>query len=118
MYSPPTHSQAHRSTLPLPWTCTICRVEPIRHGDNQHVDGGGGDVVQLCETSASTTDNAKRVGFVEDEAVLIPLLELELGNAISKQYGEALTELTSFGMSIIAPSFSKMPSVTINLLTL
>ena len=73
--------------------------------------------MQLCETSASTIDNAKRVGFIEDEAVLIPLLELELGNAISKQYDEALTELTSFGMSITAPSFSKMPSMTINLLS-
>ena len=112
-----THSQAHRDTLPPPWACTICCAEPIHHGANQHVDGGGGDVVQLCETSASTTDNARRVGFIEDEAVLIPLLELELGNAISKQYGEALTELTSFGMSIIAPSFSKMASVTINLLS-
>lgn len=68
-----------------------CCAEPIRHGADQHVDGGGGDVVQLCETSASTADNAKRVGFIEDEAVFIPLLELELGNAVSKQYDEALT---------------------------
>ena len=79
------HIQAHRNTLPPPWACTICWAEPIRHGANQHVDGGGGDVVQLCEISASTTDNAKRVGFIEDEAVLIPLLGLELGTAISKQ---------------------------------
>ena len=113
-----TYSQAHRRTLSPPWACIICCAEPVRHRANQHVDGGGGDVVQLRETSASTTDNAKRVGFVEDEAVLIPLVELELGNAISKRYDEALTELTSFGMSIMAPSFSKMPSVTINLLTL
>ena len=111
-----TYSQAHRRTLP-PWACTICCAEPIRHEANQHVDGGGGDVVQLCETSASTTDVAKRVGLIEDEGVLIPLLELDLGNAISKQYDEALTELTGFGVSIIAPSFSKTPSMTINVLS-
>ena len=83
VYSPPVRAYTFRNTLPPPWACTICCAEPIRHGANQHVDGGGGVVVQLCGTSASTTDNAKRVGFIEDEAVLIPLLELELGNAIS-----------------------------------
>lgn len=70
-----------------PRACTesSCGAESIGHGPNQHVDGGGGDIVQLCETTASTTDSAERVRFVEDKPVLILLLELDLENGVGKR---------------------------------
>ena len=59
-------------------------AETICHRADQHVDGGGGDIVQLCETTAGTTHSAKRVGFIEDQAVFILLLKLDLENGLSK----------------------------------
>ena len=60
-------------------------AEPICHGADEHVNGGGGDIVQLRETTTGTTNSAKRVRFIEDKAVLVLLLEFNLENGVSER---------------------------------
>lgn len=47
-------------------------------GTQEHVDFGSRDVVELSETTACSADSSEGVGFVEDEAVFVLVLELNL----------------------------------------
>jgi hypothetical protein len=75
-----------------------------------------GDVIQFRETASSSAYCAKGDTLIENQAIFILELQLDLFMNIRRPSCYIPCEqLTSFGKSTM-PSFSNMPSVTMNLL--
>lgn len=57
---------------------TATGAEGAREGTNDHVDGGGVDVLGFGDAAASTAEDAEGPGLVEDEAELVAEAEFNL----------------------------------------
>lgn len=53
-------------------------ADRVCEGTNEHVDAQWVDVLVLGDTTAGAAEDAKGIGFVEDEAVLKSLFKFDL----------------------------------------
>ena len=65
-------------------TETTCRAEAGGDGSDQHINFGGGDVVELGKTTTGPSNSSEREGFIKNEAVLVLVLEFNLWRSMSK----------------------------------
>src|SRR5882762_4560957 len=73
------------------------------------------NIVELGQTTSSASYSTERDALVQDQTILILALQLDLTQrAVSTRFGFSryILRRTSLGRSVIAPSFSKIPSVT------
>ena len=109
------------------------RAKPVGDGTDQHIDfrclkmarlelgtfswvETYRDVVEFSQTASGSPYSAKRYSFIEHEPEFMLGFEFDLVQifVIKNETKKEGRKRTSFGRSTIAPSFSKIPSVTIN----
>jgi len=61
-----------------PSTETTCGAEAGCDGSDQHVNLGSRDIVELGETTTSSSNGSERECFVENETILVLVLEFYL----------------------------------------
>jgi len=59
-------------------TEATCRAETGGDGPDQHINLGGGDIVELGETATGSSHGSEGECFVEDKTVLVLVLEFDL----------------------------------------